>query len=129
MIRVSHVISFQWFTPIIINRIRVFHFFFQFCRFVFVFCFTLFVFVLCLLCQMLSVSLDCPFLIAFPFSVTYIWFTLYSMTKHIGGVIVSVLASSTTKTGWLKIKIKCPSGATCLPADSCFSDVALFKSN
>ena len=28
------------------------------------------------------------------------------------------------KTGWLGIKIKCPSGATCLPADSCFSELA-----
>ena len=51
------------------------------------------------------------------------------MMNHIGGVIVRVLAWSTTKTGWLEIRIKCPSGATCLPADCCFSDVALLKSN
>jgi hypothetical protein len=25
------------------------------------------------------------------------------------------------KTGWLGIRIMCPSGATCLPADCCFS--------
>jgi hypothetical protein len=29
------------------------------------------------------------------------------------------------KTGWLGIRIMCPSGATCLPADCCFSEVAL----
>ena len=29
------------------------------------------------------------------------------------------------KTGWLRIKIMCPSGATCLPADCCFSELAL----
>ena len=30
-----------------------------------------------------------------------------------------------TKTGWLGIKITCPSGATCLSADCCFSELAL----
>jgi hypothetical protein len=29
------------------------------------------------------------------------------------------------KTGWLRIRIMCPSGATCLPADCCFSELAL----
>jgi len=29
------------------------------------------------------------------------------------------------KTGWLGIRIMCPSGATCLPADCCFSEIAL----
>jgi len=29
------------------------------------------------------------------------------------------------KIGWLRIKIMCPSGATCLPADCCFSELAL----
>ena len=29
------------------------------------------------------------------------------------------------KTGWLGIRIMCPSGATCLPADYCFSELAL----
>ena len=29
------------------------------------------------------------------------------------------------KTGWLGIKIMCPSGATCLSADCCFSELAL----
>ena len=29
------------------------------------------------------------------------------------------------KTGWFGFRIMCPSGATCLPADCCFSDVAL----
>ena len=27
--------------------------------------------------------------------------------------------------GWLGIRIMCPSGATCLPADFCFSELAL----
>jgi hypothetical protein len=29
------------------------------------------------------------------------------------------------KTGWLGIRTMCPSGATCLPADCCFSQLAL----
>ena len=29
------------------------------------------------------------------------------------------------KTGWLGIRIMCPSGALCLPADSCFSELVL----
>ena len=29
------------------------------------------------------------------------------------------------RTGWLEIRIMCPSGATCLPADCCFSELAL----
>ena len=29
------------------------------------------------------------------------------------------------KTGWLGIRIMCPSGATYLPADCCFSELAL----
>jgi hypothetical protein len=33
------------------------------------------------------------------------------------------------KTGWLGARIMCPSGATCLPADCCFSKLALLKSN
>jgi len=33
------------------------------------------------------------------------------------------------KTGWLGIGIMCPSGATCLSADCCFSELALYKSN
>ena len=30
-----------------------------------------------------------------------------------------------TKTGWLGIRIMCPCEATCLPADCCFSELAL----
>jgi hypothetical protein len=30
-----------------------------------------------------------------------------------------------TKTGWFGIRIMCPSGATCLSADCCFSELAL----
>jgi hypothetical protein len=29
------------------------------------------------------------------------------------------------KTGWLRIMITCPSGATCLPVECCFSELAL----
>jgi hypothetical protein len=29
------------------------------------------------------------------------------------------------QTGWLGMRIMFPSGATCLPADSCFSELAL----
>jgi hypothetical protein len=30
-----------------------------------------------------------------------------------------------SKDGWLGIRIMCPSGATCLPVDCCFSELAL----
>jgi hypothetical protein len=64
--------------------------------------------------------------------------------KNIGGVIVSVPVgykigiccfsaehaalrrkSKESKTSWLEIRIMCPSGATCLPADCCFSELVL----
>ena len=34
-----------------------------------------------------------------------------------------------TKTGWLGIRIMCPSGSTCLSSDCCFSELAPSKSN
>jgi hypothetical protein len=34
-----------------------------------------------------------------------------------------------SKTGWLGIRIMCPSGATFLSADCCFNELALYKSN
>ena len=37
-------------------------------------------------------------------------------TQHLG---------ERAKTGWLGIRIICPSGATCLPADCCFCELAL----
>ena len=37
-------------------------------------------------------------------------------TQHLG---------ERAKTGWFGINIMCPSGATCLPADCCFSELAL----
>jgi len=59
----------------------------------------------------------------------------------IGGVMTTVLALSAVnrgfeprlgqskdykiKTGWLGIKIMCPSGATRLPAGCCFSELEL----
>ena len=75
-----------------------------------------------------------------------------TMRKHdecnnIGGVMISVLAASLwdrtpagqtksykidicylgvrAKTGWLRIGIICQSGATCLPLNCCFSELAL----
>jgi len=33
-------------------------------------------------------------------------------------------AGERAKTGWLGIRIMCSSGATCLPADCCFSGLA-----
>ena len=79
-------------------------------------------------------------------------------TNRIGGVVVSVLASSVVdrgfdplsgqtnnkigiccfsakhaalrrKTSWFGIRIMCPSGAICLLADCCFSELALQESN
>ena len=47
--------------------------------------------------------------------------------KTIGLVFVASLLSmkhsaERAKTGWLGIGIMCPSGATCLPTDCCFSE-------
>ena len=38
-------------------------------------------------------------------------------------VFIASLLSA--KTGWLGIRIMCPSGATCLSVDCCFSELAL----
>jgi len=32
-----------------------------------------------------------------------------------------------SKTGWLGIGIMCPNGATCLSADCCFNELALYN--
>ena len=32
-------------------------------------------------------------------------------------------------TGWLGIRIMCPSGTKCLPTESCFSELAILKSS
>ena len=32
-----------------------------------------------------------------------------------------------SNTGWFEIRIMCPSGSTCLPADYCFSELTLYK--
>jgi hypothetical protein len=77
---------------------------------------------------------------------------IYQCFKHNGGVVVSVLALSAVDRGFeprsgqtkdfkigiccffakyaalrrkSKHRIMCPSGATCLPADCCFSELAL----
>jgi hypothetical protein len=34
-------------------------------------------------------------------------------------------AASPPKTDWFRIRIMCPSGAICLPADCCFSELGL----
>ena len=50
-------------------------------------------------------------------------------TKTITLVCVASLCTQHSgeraNTGWLGIRIMCPSGATCLPADCCFSELAL----
>ena len=45
--------------------------------------------------------------------------------KHKTRVRVEVIAND----GWLGIKIKCPSGATCLQGDCCVRELLLIKSN
>ena len=37
------------------------------------------------------------------------------------------IVTGTVRTGWLGIRIMCPSGAICLPADCCFSELALYN--
>jgi hypothetical protein len=57
----------------------------------------------------------------------------YQLINHIPNLvfhsIVNVLSTQhygeRAKTGWLGIRIVCPSGMTCLPADCCFSELAL----
>ena len=39
----------------------------------------------------------------------------------------AALTGEIAKTGWLGISIMCPSGATCLSADCCFSERADYK--
>ena len=45
------------------------------------------------------------------------------------GIVASAVSTQhegeRAKTGWLGIIIMCPSGATCLPAECCFSELAL----
>jgi len=36
-------------------------------------------------------------------------------------VSVASPVRSKTKTGWLRIRLMCPNGTTCLPSDCCFS--------
>jgi len=79
---------------------------------------------------------------------------IFIHNNYICGVMVSVLASSVLdrrfqlrlgqtkdfkigiccfftkekeQTGWLGIRIMCPSGAICISADCCFSELALLK--
>ena len=45
------------------------------------------------------------------------------------GIVASPLSmqhyGERAKTGWFRIRIMCQSGATCLPADCCFSELSL----
>ena len=88
------------------------------------------------------------------FTVLFTYFNILFMKRkfkqwwnHMGGVIVSVLTSSvvdywfkllsgktkdhkigiSAKIGWLWLRIMCPSGVTCLPANCCFSELVLKK--
>jgi hypothetical protein len=45
----------------------------------------------------------------------------------VGSPLNTQLSGKRAKTGWLDIRIMCPSGATCLCADCCFSELALYK--
>ena len=38
---------------------------------------------------------------------------------------IGICIKEKKQTGWLGIIIMCPSGATCLPANYCFSELAL----
>jgi hypothetical protein len=40
-------------------------------------------------------------------------------------VVASPLRGVKVKTGWLGIRLMSPSRSTCLPVDSCFSELAL----
>ena len=93
----------------------------------------------------------CYILYYSDFLIDYMYLHIFN---RINGVMVSVLASSAVdsgfdprscqtklvfvasslstqhsgereKTGWLRIMITCPSGATCLPVECCFSELAL----
>ena len=43
----------------------------------------------------------------------------------VASLLTTVDYGERTKTGWLRIKIMCQSGTTCLPTDCCFSDMAI----
>jgi hypothetical protein len=72
------------------------------------------------------------------------WINLFSEVRNESGIkrVTDLLANAAIKvhddengdyhplkTGWHLIRIICPSGATCLSADCCFSKLALYKSN
>jgi hypothetical protein len=57
----------------------------------------------------------------------------YNVGFYISKRVINIFASfnslrSKSKTGWFGIRIMCPSGATCLHTDCCFSELALLKS-
>jgi hypothetical protein len=51
-----------------------------------------------------------------PSTITLVCVASTKSTQHYG---------ERAKTGWLGIRIMCPSGVACLPADCCFSELAL----
>ena len=50
-----------------------------------------------------------------------LWVRVKPKTKK----LVFVASGQKAKAGWLGIRIMCPTGVTCLPADCCFSEIAL----
>jgi hypothetical protein len=51
-----------------------------------------------------------------PMTIKLVFVASPLSTQHLGEI---------AKTGWLGIRIMCPSGATCLSVDCCFSELAL----
>ena len=51
-----------------------------------------------------------------PKTITFVFVASPLSTQHKG---------ERAKTSWLGIRIMCPSGETCLPADCCFSELTL----
>ena len=44
---------------------------------------------------------------------------------YVGSSLSTQHYGERAKTGWLGIRIMCPSGTICLPADCCFSELTL----
>ena len=51
-----------------------------------------------------------------PKTMKLVFVAFLQSTQHLG---------ERTKTSWLGIRILCPSGASCLSADCCFSELAI----
>ena len=65
-----------------------------------------------------------------PWSAVHRGFDPWSeQTKDYEVSFVASPLSMHMKASWLGIRILCTSAATCLPAECCFSDLSLYKSN